>query len=336
MKLLKFTRYNEWWEYKLIPILSVGYSTTLFYNLEVEETILFILKVLLAVIFGAVYVSIINDLADIKEDQIAGKKNRMATMSKLGRTLVVLLSLIIGIFFGYNIWPDTLSLIFFTLSYVVFSAYSLPPFRFKKSGFIGVLCDASGAHLFPSLLMSAHIPFAIGHKQNIFWMISIALWALFYGIRGILVHQFHDRENDLISKTTTYATSVNPLNFRKTEYFILGIEMIGTILILYNILNLYIALAVFAYILLTLGRYSILKYQTGLIIIPTNKPSQLLLNDLYLVFMPLAVLLSLSLHNKFGWLMLILHIILFPKNIWIVIKDFKLITKQIINNKLKA
>lgn len=335
MKFLKFTRYHEWWEYKLIPLLTVGYATVLFYNQNIEKAGIYILKVLLAVVFGAVYVSIINDLTDIKEDNLAGKKNRMANLSNVGRLALITLSLVIGLFFGYIIYPDTVSLTFFILSYVVFTAYSAPPLRFKKLGFLGVLCDASGAHLFPALLMAAQLPFADGIKRNTFWMISIACWALFYGIRGILVHQFHDRENDLKSKTTTYATSIEPSKFQNTEYLILWFEVLGTAFIIFNIFSLWVTLSALIYLVLALGRHFILKYETGLIIIPTDKPSQLLLNDFYLVFMPLAVLLSIALNNSYGWIFLIVHIMLFPQNIWIVIKDFVLILKQINYNRHK-
>ncbi|QNK63159.1 hypothetical protein H7F33_01130 [Pedobacter sp. PAMC26386] len=56
-----------------------------------------------AIIIGAVYVSVINDLSDITEDAIAGKNNRMAKISQLLQITIVGLCLIAGIINGYFI-----------------------------------------------------------------------------------------------------------------------------------------------------------------------------------------------------------------------------------------
>jgi len=333
MRLLKFTRYQEWWEYKLIPFLLVGYATVLYYNLEIENVGLHILKILLAVVFGAVYVSVINDYTDIYEDKLAGKRNSMAKLPEFSRLLIISLCIAIGLISCFFMFSDTLSLAFFILSYIVFTAYSVPPLRLKKRGFLGVLCDASGAHLFPAVLLACHLPFIVSISRNVLWTLSIGCWSLLYGIRGILVHQFNDRDNDIKSGTTTFAASLRPTDFKGTEKLILTFEFFGIAFIIYSLFNIWIALAIVFYLLLALGRHYILRYRSCIVILPKDKPSQLLLNDFYLVFLPVAILLTFTIHNEYGWIALLIHLLLFPRHILLVLKDFKIIIKQLIYNQ---
>jgi hypothetical protein len=53
----------------------------------------------------------------------------------------------------YSFYPDRLSLSLYIMSWVAFSLYSIPPARLKTKGILGVLADASGAHLFQVALL---------------------------------------------------------------------------------------------------------------------------------------------------------------------------------------
>ncbi|MGY0037933.1 hypothetical protein [Pedobacter sp. NJ-S-72] len=184
MKLLKFTRSSEWWEYKMVPLLSVGYATLLLTNYPIVQAVFKLLFLLSAVIIGAVYVSVINDLSDIREDAIAGKNNRMAKISLPWQITIVSICLIAGVINSYLIYPDRLSLLFYIMAWIVFSLYSLPPFRLKKRGIWGLLCDAMGAHLFPALFITSSLLEFSHEDKNIIWYMAIGIWALFYGLRG--------------------------------------------------------------------------------------------------------------------------------------------------------
>jgi len=323
MKLLNFTRYSEWWEYKLVPLLTVGYAAIYLANYPPGPAILRLLILLLSIIIGAVYVSVINDITDIKEDAKAGKKNRMAGISKWQQTLIVSLCLIAGLFFGYLIYPDKISLFFYAMAYVVFSLYSIPPFRLKKRGIWGVFCDASGAHLFPTLLIAYNLAAVSGTVPNPVWIIAVGIWALCYGLRGILWHQFYDRENDLASGTTTFVSKVDPANFKLQEMALFTIEVCALCVMLWYIINPVIIQFVVFYLILVLIRKLSFKYKTTFIISPKNAPYQLLLNDYYLVFLPLSLLVTFSLNYKYGWIILLVHMLLFSQKIRHVAHDYK-------------
>ena len=328
MNLLKFTRYSEWWEYKLVPLLVVGYSAIIINRFPIEKAALTLLVILLAIISGAIYVSVINDLTDIKEDAIAGKNNRMAGISPDRRLTILLISIIIGLFFGYKFYPDILSIYLFCSAYLVFSLYSLPPVRLKKRGIWGVFCDAMGAHLFPALLIITHLTFVLGGKLSYIFLITTGIWAFCYGLRGILWHQFHDRDNDIKSNTNTFASKIKPTDFRLPELIIFIIEIITLSIMIYHIFNLWLFLSLLIYFSLVLIRKFRFKYETALILSPVSAPYQLLMNDFYLVFFPLSLLLEMSLNNRYGWLVLCLHVLLFPQKITLVIKDFFYFIKQ--------
>ena len=78
---LALSRAGEWWEYKLVPIFGIFYATALYLKLPILWLWPAALTLLLALVPGAVFVSLINDLTDKAEDAAAGKRNRMAGRS---------------------------------------------------------------------------------------------------------------------------------------------------------------------------------------------------------------------------------------------------------------
>lgn len=329
MKALGFTRYTEWWSYKIVPFLSVGYVTILLTGIDFLFGLKQLLILFLATVVGAVYVSIINDLTDIKEDAIANKKNRMAGLSIPTKIFLVSFCILVGIFFGYFLSGDFLSLLFYILAWVVFSLYSIPPIRLKKRGLWGVFCDASGAHLFPTLYVITFLYYQSGLKFQTWWLICAGLWALFYGLRGILWHQFHDRGNDLRSSTTTFATTVSPNNFTIWERIIFGIEITAFLFFLSPLNKLLLVAAVLIYVVLFMIRKFAFKYATVFILEPQNQNYQLIMNDYYLVIFPLSLLLFITFAYKLGFLLLLFHLLLFSGKILFVLKDLFIFLKQI-------
>lgn len=128
MKIAEITRSSEWWEYKLSPLLAIGYATILSAGKEIGDYWTRLLLILLSLAAGAAYVSIINDITDLKDDRMAGKKNRMQNLPAYYRWLLPVAGLLSGLFFEYVLYyPDTRSMIFYAVPWVLFSLYSFPP-----------------------------------------------------------------------------------------------------------------------------------------------------------------------------------------------------------------
>lgn len=323
MKLLKILRYAEWWEYKLPPLLGIGYATLLLLNKNIFEYSRYIFLVLISLIIGAIYVSVINDVTDIKDDLAAGKTNRMAGLPAFLRWLLPIGCIIIGVcFIIFFYYPHFLSCLFYTAPWVLFSLYSFKPFRLKNRGLFGVLADAGGSHIFTSLLIISSLTFFSGEKINVAWLVLVGIWALCYGMRGILWHQFTDRQNDIKSGIETFATKRNPHNFIIAEYIIIAIEIACLLCIIALLFNIYVIVAFLLYIILAILRHKKL-YLQPVAITTSNTPFQILLLDFMQVFFPLSLLLYATVTQQNGWVVLVMHLILFPVKSVQVLKDVK-------------
>ncbi|MFC3196181.1 UbiA family prenyltransferase [Parapedobacter deserti] len=322
MKLFGIIRAPEWWGYKLPPLLSVGYATALTSGTTLYHVAPLFLFFLGSLAIGAVYVSIINDITDIEEDIAVGKTNRMANLSPLWRGALITGCLAIGGIFGYFMWPDIQTIIFYTFAWMSFSLYSLPPFRFKERGLLGVLCDACGAHLFPSLLMVSGISYTVGMEIDYYWLTLVAIWALMFGCRGILWHQFLDRENDIKTNISTFATRIAPERFKPAApaFFAVELAAFGAMLKHVNLIAVWISLVLYA--VLVIIRYSRYANIPIILITPRHKHTQVLMIDYYQTFFPLSLLLAASFSQPHVWGLLIAHVVLFPSNIIVPARDY--------------
>src|SRR5580765_6880550 len=98
-KALKIIRSSEWWEYKLSPFLALGYATALFTSTPLYQLAPRLFLLLISIITGAIYVSVINDITDMEDDLAAGKNNRMAKIPPHLRWIIPSICVAIGILF---------------------------------------------------------------------------------------------------------------------------------------------------------------------------------------------------------------------------------------------
>lgn len=323
MNLLKVIRSAEWWEYKLPPLLAIGYATAIKADGVFLKSIPHLLFLLFSLIIGAIYVSIINDITDIDDDRASGKSNRIASVNPAIRWVFPALCLLAGSLCCYYLFPDWLSITLYIIPWISFSLYSFRPFRLKNRGLWGVLADASGSHIFTSLLMVSSISFFTKQSIDWVWFISTGIWALCYGVRGILWHQFYDRSNDIKADVKTFAVKIEPKNFKETEYIIFIIELFSIATMLYCVHELLPILFLFIYLLVAYTRTYKLKYQPVIIVPPNNKPYHILLADFYQVYFPLSLLFTALLNQHYAVSVLIVHFILFPKKTIASLKDLR-------------
>ncbi|GAB3930909.1 UbiA family prenyltransferase [Mucilaginibacter myungsuensis] len=320
MRALKFTRHNEWYEPKLIPLLGVGYLVIYLNGYPLEVTAFRLLFLIFSIMVGAIFVSVINDVCDIEQDVAAGKSNRMEKLSR-GQIAMLLIGIIgLGFCCGYYLYPDKLSMLFYAMSWIIFTLYSVPPFRFKERGILGVFCDASGAHLFPTLLIISNLTFIAGDRLDLQWTAVAAGWAFFYGLRGILWHQFYDRDNDIVAKFSTFATGIEPANFKLAERGIFLIELLCFSYLVHTIINVWFIIAIVLYLLLMIIKKRVKGIDPVIIITQKDRPFSILMHDFYLVFFPLTLLWSISLSTTYGWILLAIHVVIFPRPVYRVAK----------------
>lgn len=322
MKYLNAIRHNEWWENKLCPLLAVGYATLIINDSSFLQAGIYFLFLLSCMAAGAIYVCFINDIADIKEDLACGKPNRMAGFSpKVRGLLLAAILFVLALIFIYFLLTDPLSTVLSSMAWVAFTLYSIEPFRLKRRGFLGVLADASGSHLFPSLFFIAAITHFTGQVINWYWFCAVGVWALCYGIRGILWHQCRDRENDISVGLTTFVASMDMNDFKIREKFIFLLEIAALSVMIILIGKPWTVLFLIIYIFTVFIRYKVIDQPIIIIQTPPSNYSQMLMMDYYQVFLPLSLLIVATVQQVNIFFLLIIHIILFPKRLWGIIKD---------------
>lgn len=336
MSITATIRAKEWWEHKIPPIMAMAYGTAALQKKTMADIALHLLFLIVALIIGASFVSIVNNITDIKADFDCGKPNYMGKVSKLKQGLLVLMCIFPGLFICYLMRQDIVSVVFYVSSWVMFTLYSVPPFRLKNRKVAGIMADAAGSQMFPSLLVVSSISFYTGNGINMAWVASIGIWSLIYGIRGILLHQFTDRENDLASGMQSFAASVALNTFKTKSHIIMGIELMAFFLILIQLDSLLCYFSLGFYLLFILIRAIVDKSLIVAVLPPANGYFQFLMGDFYQVLFPMVLLVGAAIVYPFDWVFVIVHLLFFPKGILLFFSDsFRFIkisiTKNIIN-----
>lgn len=103
------------------------------------------------------------------------------------------------------------------LSNAVALAYSAPPLRLKERGAAGIAADAVAAWLAPMavLLGVAWPPFPFVTRPQALFAACAMVWALLYGVRGIVVHQLWDKRRDAASGLRTFVVHAGAENARR-------------------------------------------------------------------------------------------------------------------------
>lgn len=329
MKILSLIRSNEWWEHKLPMLLAIGYATAAGRDASVYDIAPALIKVLLAIMTGAIYVSLVNDLADIKEDLASGKRNRMSGLKPWQRSALLLLSILLGVAAGIFFVHDIMSLCWYTAAWLVFTLYSVPPFRLKKRGLWGVAADASGAHLFPGLLMLSATAHALQLHVGWVWPVAVAIWSLAYGLRGILWHQFADRENDLLVGIGTFATKYAPATFRRYIALFLLPELLSLLVMLCWMGLILPVTAMLIYLIIAVGYRARMRLQIIAIVPPQDQPYHVFMSSYYMVLLPLSVLVTAALADPRAWWVLAVHLLLFPRHTLRLLRDVLLMLRII-------
>jgi hypothetical protein len=322
MNAIKTIRASEWWGYKLAPLLAIGYATALKSGKSLMEAAPYLLYIMLALALGAAYVSVINDITDMDEDLAIGKKNRMAGVAPSRRWIFPFLALVAGGAYVATFYPHVLILALAAMPWIAFSCYSIPPVRLKKRGIWGALADASGAHLFTSLFIVASMSYYTHVPIDWIWFSAVGVWALCYGLRGILWHMFYDRDNDIASGMPTYATTTSPAAFRPREWVILCIEMVAMGIMLWRIGRPLPVVFLIFYLLFIVASWRKLDFKVVIILMPPGYPYPYLifLADFYQVFFPVSLLLHGALLYRYDWIVLFAHGMLFAYSIYRVLR----------------
>jgi hypothetical protein len=313
-------RAGEWWEYKIAPILAIFYATSLLASESILAVAPSLLLLLAALVPGAVYVSVLNDLTDRDEDRRAGKANRMAGAPLWFAWAAIAPAVAAGLAIAWSWRDDPLLSGCYLAAWTAFTLYSLPPFRLKTRGLAGLVADASGAHLFPTLVAVLLAFRASGKPVDVLWLVAVGSWAFAHGLRGILWHQLLDSEADRVAGVRTFVQRVTrPRAVALGHYLAWPVELAALVLLLWKLGLAAPPIALLLYGLLVRQRLRIFRMRA--IVVEPHPRYLLLLQEYYILFLPVALLVEAALRRPADALVLLVHLALFPISLARVARD---------------
>ena len=231
----------------------------------------------------------INEFFDKADDKLAGKANKLETLSNTqsGVLILVILCCTIIPWFGLPTNVQTICLIAFQISLFLF--YASPPLRLKNNPVLAPIIDALYAYVSP-LLLSAHTFFLISSQTEKPIKLIFFISVLFFiaGYRNIIIHYLNDFEPD------------NRLD-KKTLVKVLGVSTSKTLVKTIAYIEYLLILSLVLVILINGPDYFIFKFSIfiGLVIQlmvqifspqKTSKTISELPNTLYQFYFPLLSL----------------------------------------------
>ncbi|QHJ07963.1 UbiA family prenyltransferase [Hymenobacter busanensis] len=304
-------RITEWWIYKFAPILAICFATALLAHHSIWAISGRLLLLLLALTVAATYVSLLNDWTDRADDLAAGKANRLARASVGRFTTLLGVCIATGAGFMVYFWHVGQAVCLLYLgTWVVYTLYSLPPFRLKGRGLAGVLADAAGAHFFPQLLATALVVCWTQQPWPPLWLATVGIWALASGLRNIIWHQLSDAVNDAQVGLSTFVTRNGTRRARLlAEWFLFPLEVLALLTLLFWAGHVapVVALGLYGGLVLVRKR----GWKMTLVIAQPGPNQHILLNEFYEVFYPVALLLTACYYYPTDVLALAGYIVLF-------------------------
>ncbi len=192
--------------------------------------------------------------------------------------------------------------------------------RLKSRGVFGLLADACGAHLFPTLFAVYLVYRWRGEPLDRVWFALVAVWSLCCGVRGILWHQLTDLDNDEKIRLRTFARQHNLSSLGRLSNFVVFPVELGTFaLILWRIESRIAFAFLIVYALLEFARARLWRIE---FVIAVPKPNfQIVMLEYYELFFPLAVVLSSSMRFPVDAIIAAVHIALFRRRATQTLRD---------------
>lgn len=282
---------------------------------------------LLALATCAAFVSVINDLTDRNDDAASGKPNRLAGRSRAYTATLVASTLVAGAFFCF-LWRDDVLLVAAYLgSWIAFALYSIPPVRLKTRGAMGVLADASGAHLLPAVVAVLAAYRAAAHEPRLSWIVAVGTWAIANGVRGILWHELMDVENDRRAGVRTLAVRYSADGVaRLGAWVVFPIELVALLGVLVQIGSVWPFAFLGAYAILVWLR--VLRWHMNVVIVAPRERFLIVLHEYYDALLPVALLIASAIRAPRDWIVLAVHLLLFPTRVLQVLHDLRKLWRE--------
>jgi len=316
-------RSGQWWDHKIPPLIAAAALSSLTaVNPNGVALLIDLLLFLVAAVGVAAFGHVVNDLADITTDKLAGAPNQMAALSCRARAAVLAATVTCGLL-PWILLPRSSSILgLLAVEIALLLAYSLKPIRLKDRAAAGVLADALYAYVVP-ILLSIEVFTQIGNVEGPGWAItvSVGFWALLMGLRGILWHQIGDIAHDSRAGISTLATRIGVTQSRRILGLMVIVELAAAaaalVLVARATSESWLPIFGLAYILYRMFQMSVLwtepvhfrslRHSGGRI----RFIGFVLLNEFVEKWLPLAALIALALRTDIIWVAVLAYLVFF-------------------------
>lgn len=307
-------RLSEPWRYKAPFLMSVPYFMLFAASASFAKSLITILWSLctIAGIAGFAYLS--NDIFDRAADRAAGRPNGTTDLPAWAAALAF------SAFLGAALAPwifyfvDVVSLSLLIAEFLLLLAYSVPPLRLKQRGGLGVAADALYAHVIPALLAAYAFYVVTGRTYGRFpaFVAMLGTWQLCVGLRSVVTHQLADAEHDRAARISTYVIRRGEQASMRLIAFVLAPLELAAWAAFTAVAAATIPLLAAGWVAYAAVTGLIVKVHLGQ---PLREPLcdrlDRFLNEYYLRWLPLAVLLALCIRDPRMIALLVLHLVLF-------------------------
>ena len=316
-------RSGQWWDHKIPPLIAAAVLAVLPATdpngLQLfADLILFLITAVGVAAFGHV----VNDLADIKTDALAGAPNQMAALSNQTRAAVLAGTVACGLLPWIWLPHTAAALSLLGIEILLLLVYSLKPIRLKDRAAAGVLADALYAYVVP-VLLSIAVFTQVGGISGPGWAITLTVgfWALLMGLRGILWHQVGDIAHDQRAGLSTLATKIGVTHSRRILGVMVIIEFAAAALALIVVSQgtgeSWLPVFGLGYVLYRIFQMSVLWSEPVHLRSLRHSGGRIrflgfvLLNEFVEKWLPLAALIAIALRLPLMWFAVLLYVVLF-------------------------
>lgn len=317
--LLETVRSADWWLYKIPPLLVSAYAGFLLFPSALPDWSI-VARTLVAILLIAIFGYVQNDVCDVDADRQAGRPNRMSAARPTSRAVWIFAPAAAALSIAMTTGDHVLVAITAT-NLLVPTLYSVPPVRLKGRGLAGALADAAGVHLLPMAAMCRAVTLSAPNDiQSILFVTTALGWATAAGLRGILLHQVRDRDDDAAAGVVTWGGGLGATRARAIVLrLLLPIELLSLGLFVMPLLRVGPMLGI-ALVLYAAAESVKMRRGWTLPLVEHADGSRepyvpVINNELYEVWLPVALAGQLAIRDPWLWTLVLAHIYLFLPNL---------------------
>ena len=192
-----------------------------------------------------------------------------------------------------------------------------------------MIADASGAHLFPTLV-AVVVTFRWADRPvSVPWMLAVGAWAFMNGLRGILWHQLSDAEHDRRALVRTFAQRHDARWIARLGTFVIfPVELAGLAGMLWQMGSVIPVIFLGFHLRLMVVRMRVWQMQA--VIVAPKARFLIVLHEYYDGLLPVAVLCASAWRHPADVMVLAIHLLLFSRRIREAIHDARVLRSYLL------